>query len=132
MLAEAWRDRLTDDLPRLGVRQRGLEPVANLESQLSVLDEHDEEDAVVEAFLAEAPLLEERARDVLQILTLERSEHRDRHLRARGSLALGQERFEPRALGRRQEPGVVVHPAGRYLRQNEGDGEDSREEQART
>jgi len=71
-------------------------------------------------------------RDVLQALALERSKHRDRHLRPRSSLALGQERFEPLALGRCQEPGVVVHAAGRRGRQNEGNGEDSREEQART
>src|SRR5207249_12307999 len=71
-------------------------------------------------------------RDVLEALALERAEERDRHLRAGGRFALGQERLEPLALGRLQEPRVVVHAAGRSGRQDEGNGKGNREEQART
>ena len=132
LLAEARRDRAADDLRGFRVGQRGLEPVSDLEPELSILDEHDEEHAVVETLLPQAPLLEELARDVFQVLALERPEHRDRHLRTGGSLAIDQERFEARTLGGRQQVCVVVQPGGRRRRQDEGDGEDSCEKQTRT
>src|SRR6266699_1618043 len=47
-------------------------------------------------------------------------------------LALGQERFEARTLGGRQEVCVVVQPGGRRWRQDEGEGEDRCEKQTRT
>src|SRR5262245_30984778 len=131
LLAEARRERLADDLGGGGVRQRRLEPVADLDAHLPVLDEQDEQDTVVERLRAETPLLEEPVRDVLDALPVERFEHRDRHLRPGGTLALRQERLEPFALGRGQEPGVVVHMAGRRGRQDESNDEDNREEQAR-
>src|SRR5262249_34917257 len=80
---------------------------------------------------AEAPLLEEPVRDVLEALAVERFEHRDRHLRPGGTLALRQERLEPVALGRRQEPGVIVQTAGRRGRQDERAGEADRGGQPR-
>jgi hypothetical protein len=132
LLAEAGRDRAEDDLRGLGVGQHSFEPVPHLEPQLSILHEHDEEHAVVELLLTEAPLLEEPVRDVLEALAVERREHRDRHLRSGGSLAVGQEGLDPIALGRGQQTGIVVQPGGRRWRQNEGDGEDNREKQTRT
>src|SRR5262245_2886792 len=131
-LAEAGHDHVADDLRGLGVGQRALEPVADLDPQLSVLDEDDEEDAVVELLLAQAPLLEEAVRDVLEVLAVERFEAGDRHLGAGGALALGQEGLDALALGRGKEPGVVVQPCRRRRRQDEGDGESYREKQTRT
>src|SRR5207249_10715209 len=132
LLAEARRDRVPDDLIGLRVRQHGLETVTNLDPELAVLDEHDQQHAVVEPLVTETPLLEEPVRDVLDALALERAEERDRHLCAGGRFALGQERPEPLALGRLQEPRVVVHAAGRSGRQDERDRKDNREEQARS
>src|SRR5438128_2236705 len=131
LLSEVRRDHLADDLAGGCVGHDRLEPVADLEAQLPVLDEDHEEHAVVEPLLAESPLVEEPVRDVLQALALERAEDRDRHLRARGTLVLGELRLQPPALAGREEPGVVVHAGAGCLRQDEGDGEERRE-QART
>src|SRR2546426_333995 len=131
LLSEARRDHLADDLAGGGVGHDRLEPVADLEAKLPVLDEDDEEHAVVEPLLAESPLVEEPVGDVLQALALERAEDRDRHLRARGALVLGELRLQPPALVGREEPGVVVHAGAGCLRQDEGNGEERRE-QART
>src|SRR5207247_3762555 len=86
-----------------------LETVADLEAQLPVLGEDHEEHAVVEPLLAEPPLLEEPVGDVLEALALERAEDRDRHLGTRGALVSGELRLEPRALGSREQPRVIVH-----------------------
>src|SRR5439155_19309088 len=116
-------DRVGDD---------GLEAVAHLDPELPVLHEQNQEQPVVEALLAEPPLLEELVGDVLEALALERRENRDRHLGARASLTLGELRLEALPVGGRQKPGVVVHAGARRRGQDEGGGEDEREQRPRT
>src|SRR2546422_464654 len=131
-LLETRRDDLADDLAGGGIGHDRLETVADLEAQLPVLSEDHEEHAVVEPLLAEPPLLEEPVGDVLEALALERAEDRDRHLGTRGALVSGELRLEPRALGSREQPRVIVHAGAGSGWEREGDGEECRQQQART
>src|SRR2546428_5538 len=131
-LLETRRDDLADDLAGGGIGHDRLETVADLEAQLPVLSEDHEEHAIVEPLLAEPPLLEEPVGDVLEALALERAEDRDRHLGTRGALVSGELRLEPRALGSREQPRVIVHAGAGSGWEREGDGEECRQQQART
>src|SRR5207244_12632709 len=56
-LPEAGRDPLPDDFSRHHVGDGRLEPVADLDPNLSILDEHEQDQSVVETLLADPPLL---------------------------------------------------------------------------
>ena len=129
-LAEARRDALADDLRGHHVGDRRLEPVADLDAHLALVTEHQEDQPVVEALLSDPPALGQADRIILEALALQRRKERDDHLHAGRLLALGQRRLETRALGGLQQARVVVDASGRGSRQDEGDGEDCREEQA--
>src|SRR5881296_1243962 len=131
-VSEARRDDLADDLAGGCVGHDRLEPVTDLEAQLPILDEDHEEHAVVEPLLAESPLVEAPVGDILDALALERAEDRDRHLRARGALVLGELRLQPPTLADRQDPRIVVDASAGSGGQDEGDGDECRKEQART
>ena len=69
---------------------------------------------------------------VLDAVALEGGKDRDEHLRAGGALALGERVLELLALGRREDPGVIVDTGARRRRKGEGEGEKDAEEQPRT
>src|SRR5207247_6905199 len=58
--------------------------------------------------------------------------YRDDHLRARRALALRQLLLEPRAIGGRQDAGVIVDPCGGRRRQREYQDQRDAEQQPRT
>src|SRR5262245_11752915 len=107
-LAKARGHHLTKDLARQRVRELGLEAVTHLEAHLPVVDEHEEDHAVVEAFLADAPGLREPYRVVLEVLALERAEDGDHDLVAALALPRPEEVLEPRAVGLAERVRVVV------------------------
>ena len=78
----------------------GLEPVADLDAHLPVVEEDQEDDAVVEALRADPPGLGEPDREVLEALAVERAEDGDDHLIATAPLALDELLLEPIAVAR--------------------------------
>src|SRR5215468_8258812 len=107
-LAEPWRHDLAQDLARQRVRQPRLEAIAHLEPHLPVVDEDEEDDAVVEALLPDAPGLGEPDRVVLEALSFERAEDRDHDLIAALALPRTKQVFQARALRRAERVRVVV------------------------
>src|SRR5262249_10898193 len=73
-LAEAWRHDIPQDRRGDRVRHVRLETIADLETHLPVVDEDQEDDAVVEALLPDAPGLRQPDGEVLEALALERLE----------------------------------------------------------
>src|SRR5207253_1295464 len=80
--AKSRRDHVANDLTRDDVGNGPFEPVADLEPELPVLREDDQDDAVAQLLLPDAPFLRELDRHVLEAFALERGKDRDRHLRA--------------------------------------------------
>ena len=76
-LTEARRHLVSEDRAADRVGQGALQAVAHLEAHPPVVQEHQEDHAVVEALLAEPPGLGQPNREVLQALALEGPE--DRH-----------------------------------------------------
>src|SRR5207247_8008498 len=114
------------------IRDHRLEPVADLDAKLPLLQKREQDDAVVDALAADLPALGEPDRDVLEALAFERGKDRDDHLRARRALALRQLLLEPRAIGGRQDAGVIVDPCGGRRRQREYQDQRDAEQQPRT
>src|SRR5262245_34544945 len=105
---KARRHHLAQDLARQRIRQPGLEPIAHLEPHLPVIDEDEEDDAVVQALLPDTPGLGEPDRVVLEALPFERAEDRDHDLIAALALPRAEEVFQARALRRVERVRVVV------------------------
>src|SRR5262249_5530180 len=109
-LAEARGDHLSKGLARQRIGELGLEAVADLETHLPVVHEDEEDDAVVEPLLPDAPRLSETDGIVLEILPLQRSEDRDDDLVATLALARSELVLQPVAVGGREHSRVVVDP----------------------
>ena len=103
-LAEAGGDHVAENRRRHRIRQRRLEPVADLDAHLPVVEEDQEDHAVVEVLPPDAPGLGEPDREVLEALPVERSEDGDDDLIATAPLALDELLLEPIALGRVSAP----------------------------
>src|SRR6185503_18143582 len=119
-LAEAWGHLLAQDGGRDGVGESALQPIADLDPHLPVVEEDQEDDAVVEALLADAPCLGEPDRIVLEALPLEGAEDRDHHLVAAALLTLGEACLQAIAIGRRQRAREIVDPPGGRGRDGQG------------
>ncbi len=107
-----------DDVPENGggdrVGEPALEPVADLDAHLPVVEEDEEDDAVVEALLADPPRLGQPDRVALEALALERAEDGDHHLVAAGGLPGRELLLEAVPVGGGQRARVVVDaPVGR-------------------
>src|SRR6266545_436157 len=133
-LAEARRHRVAEYLARQRVREPGLEAVADLEAHLPVVEEDQEDDAVVEAFLADPPRLRQPNRVVLEAFALERAEDGHDDLVARALLARPEHVLETGALAGGQRARVVsdaVVGSGRDGQRRDGDrrrGEQERQD----
>src|SRR5262249_5777096 len=128
-LAKARRDDVADDAGRHRVGDGGLEAIADFQADSALGEEDDQDDAVVEALLADAPALGQLDRDVVDALALGGAEDGHRHLGPGRRFALGQEPLEAAALvGGERVRGVVDARRGRG-RGQEGEGECNGDEQ---
>jgi hypothetical protein len=94
-----------------GIGDRAFKAISHLDAHAAVLRGHDEQDAVVFAFLAELPFLENRFRISFDALPFERRHREHRDLVARFVL-LRPEPFRERFLhGRGQDFRVIGHAA---------------------
>ena len=110
---EPGRHDISNDASCQRIGERSLEPVPHLDAHAAVLRGHDEQDAVVLAFLTELPFLENRFRISFDALPFERGygEHRDL---VAGAVFMRLEPFRERfAHGRGQDLRVVGHTAGK-------------------
>src|SRR5206468_1672628 len=98
--------------------------------QLPLFQEDQHDRAVVEALLADAPLLGETDREVLEALLLERRKDRDDDLRARRALAFREGPLEAGAVVRAQRVRVVVDARRGGRRNDEGEEEEKCRKQA--
>ena len=78
--AELRQDRVLDDELRHGVGHDRLEPAADLDAHLALVRRDDEQDAVVLALLADAPLAAELIAVVLDRVALQRVQRDDGEL----------------------------------------------------
>src|SRR5262249_27614928 len=69
-LAKARRDDVADDAGRRRVGDGGLEAIADFQADSALGEEDDQDDAVVEVLLADAPALGQLDRDVVDALAL--------------------------------------------------------------
>jgi hypothetical protein len=119
-LAEPRSDHVPDDRRGDGVGQGRLQPVAHLEPHLPVVQEDQEDHAVVEPLLADPPRLGETDGEVLEVLAFERPEDRHDDLVRAALLPAGELLLEAVAVGGRQRAGVVVHPPRRRRGDRQG------------
>ena len=82
------RDVLFDDAPRERIRDRRLQPVTDFDPNLSLLDEDEEDQAVVVLLVADLPALGAADREVFEHFPTERGKDVDDELRAGGLLEL--------------------------------------------
>ncbi len=106
-LAESRRDGLVDDAVGDEVRERALEPAADLDAKRAVLHRDEEQRAVVRLLAAELPRVDHADRVLLDRLGRcgRHDQHRD--LRAFPRLERGELFLERRAFRRRQRAGLV-------------------------
>src|SRR5438445_6125315 len=123
-LPEFRDDEVADDAASLGVRDGALQPVADLNAHLPVLDGDHDKNAVIFMALADAPLFEEPDGEVHDRAAAEGGENGNRHLIAGLAFVGLQACLHPRAGVRGQDPGEIIdEPRGRWkLRTREPDG----------
>ncbi len=109
---EGRGDVLLDDAIGRRVGQRALEPVADLDAHLAIIERDDQQDAVVHLLAAELPLLDDADRILVDLLGLRRRHDQHGHLAALRLLERCQLRLERRDLVGRERAGGVGDARG--------------------
>ncbi len=104
-LTEMWRDVLFDHAPGKRVGDRPLESVTDFDPELPILDENEEDQAVVEFLVADLPAFGAPDRKIFEHFAAERREDVDDELRARSL-------FESRELFTQRPRVILIEDTG--------------------
>lgn len=109
--AKMGHDDFTDDAAGDSVGENSFEAVADLDTQFAVISSDEQDDAVVESFFSDLPLLSYLDAETIDILSLETGYRKDRDLMAALLLKTGQALFQKTGAFKRQQAGVIVDSA---------------------
>lgn len=104
-----------DVFPNYAIRdsigQDAFQAVTDFEPELAVFNSDQKDDAIVETFLADFPILRDADAETFDVLAIERGDRQNCDLMARFLFELRELRFQRAHLILAHDAGVVVYPA---------------------